>query len=77
MEKIVEKTIIHTEQKMKEAGTQLHALVEKDDPESMHINENGVPIAIVAVSVDRTWQKRGHTSKMGVVFVMLVLPRIS
>ena len=73
MEKIVEKAIIHAEQKMMEAGARLHALVEKDDPESMHVNEEGVPIANIAVSVDGTWQKRGHTSKIGVVFVLSVL----
>jgi len=58
---------------MREAGARLHALVEKDDPESMHVNVNGVPIANVAVSIDGTWQNRGHTSKIGVSFVLSVL----
>ena len=40
--KIVEKVIIHAEQKMRESGAQLHTLVAKDDPESMYVNENGV-----------------------------------
>ena len=30
-------------------------------------------IANVAVTVDNTWQKRGHSSKIGVVFVISVL----
>ena len=64
MGKIVEKAIIHAEQKMKEAGACLHALVEKHDPESMHVNEDGMSIADVAASGDGTWQKQGHTSRL-------------
>ena len=44
MGKSVEKAIIHAEQKMKEAGACLHALVEKHDPESMHVNEDGMGV---------------------------------
>ena len=33
---------------------------------------NGKEIAEVAVSVDGTWQKRGHSSKFGVVFVLSI-----
>ena len=35
-------------------------------------DENGTELAKVAVSVDGTWQKRGHSSKIGVVFVISV-----
>ncbi|CAH3044759.1 unnamed protein product, partial [Pocillopora meandrina] len=35
-------------------------------------DENGTEVAKVAVTVDGTWQKRGHSSKIGVVFVISV-----
>ena len=34
--------------------------------------EDGFKIAKVAISVDGTWQKRGHSSKIGVVFVISI-----
>ena len=43
-----------------------------EHPEDVHIDDNGAMICDVAVTVDGTWQKRGHSSKIGVVFVLSV-----
>ena len=49
-------------------------MVKKEQPE--HITtENGNEIAEVAVTVEGTWQKRGHSSTIGVVFILTVLTR--
>ena len=43
-----------------------------ETPDKTSVDENGVVLADVAVTQDGTWQKRGHTSKNGVVFVISV-----
>lgn len=45
----------------------------ESEPENVHVNENGDMIADVAVTLDGTWQRRGHTSKIGVTFILSVL----
>ena len=40
--------------------------------EKVEVTANGNIIADVAVTVDGTWQKRGHSSKIGVVFLISV-----
>ena len=56
---------------MQDAGRRLFKKVEQESPESME-DEEGTQVANVAVSVDGTWQKRGHSSKIGVVFIISV-----
>ncbi len=73
MQRAEKSAINQADQNMKEAATRLHTLVEKEDPDNIFVDEDGTSIANVAVSVDGTWQKRGHTSKIGIVFVMSVL----
>ena len=41
-------------------------------PENIEVDGQGEMIGNVDVSVDGTWQRRGHTSKLGVVFVISV-----
>ena len=43
-----------------------------EEPSKIELDEEGNEIASVAVTVDGAWQKRGHTSKIGVVFVISV-----
>ena len=57
---------------MQEAAKQLIDLVETKSPDCIEIVDDQ-RVANVAVTVDGTWQKRGHTSKIGVVFVISVL----
>ena len=45
----------------------------ENDPDNVHVNEHGDVVADVAVTVGGTWQKRGHTSKIGVIFIISVL----
>ena len=45
----------------------------EDNPdECIEISSNGDLIGRIAVSVDGIWQKRGHSSKTGIVFAMSV-----
>ena len=57
---------------MADASSRLRAIIQEEEPENIHEGEHGKIIANVAVSVDGTWQKRGHSSKIGVVFVISV-----
>ena len=43
------------------------------NPEDINIKDDGTVLANVAVTVDGTWQKRGHASKHVVVFVISVV----
>ena len=56
---------------MQNAADRLFKRVERESPESVE-EEEGTRVAKVAVSVDGTWQKRGHSSKIGVVFVISI-----
>ena len=57
---------------MQEAAKQLIDLVETKSPACIEIVDDE-RVANVAVTIDGTWQKRGHSSKIGVVFVISVL----
>ena len=71
--KHIEKALIeNAESLMRDAAVRLVNITEKDDPGNIEINEDGGKIAKVAVTVDGTWQRRGHSSKIGVVFVISV-----
>ena len=59
--------------KMKDAAERLIEKTELEEPQSVSKDENGNRIAEVGVTVDGSWQKRGHTSKIGVVFLLSVL----
>ena len=57
---------------MNKAAIQLKDITKIEDSNRVKIAANGQEIADVAVSVDGTWQKRGHSSKIGVVFVLSI-----
>ena len=60
-----------SENMMKEAAQRLFVYIENNSPENIMLcNEKSV--AKVAVTVDGTWQKRGFSSKIGVVFIISV-----
>jgi len=52
---------------MCEAAERLTQLVSSEEEDSV-VEINGQKATKVAVSIDGTWQKRGHSSKIGVVF---------
>ena len=58
---------------MKNAANTLFTLVENEKPENIITLSNGKSVAKVAVSVDGTWQKRGHTSRIGIVFIISIM----
>ena len=59
----------------KNAARKLILLMQKENPESvtmlLELPDKKI-VADVAVSVDGTWQKRGHSSRIGVVFILLI-----
>ena len=60
-----------SENMRKEAAQRLFVYIENNSPENIMLcNEKSV--AKVAVTVDGTWQKRGFSSKIGVVFIISV-----
>ena len=60
------------EKKMRDAAVRLLQIIKMEDPENVREVADGRIIANVAVTVDGTWQRRGHSSKNGVVFVLSV-----
>ena len=60
------------ESSMKDAAIRLIDLTMVENPENIDVLQDGIVLANVAVSIDGTWQKRGHASKHGVVFVISV-----
>ena len=54
---------------MCEAAERLSQLVSCEDEDSV-VEISGHAATEVAVSIDGTWQKRGHSSKIGVVFAV-------
>ena len=58
------------EEVMNGAAERLRNKMLKEEPDQIEDGED--IIACVSVTVDGTWQKRGHSSKLGVVFVISV-----
>ena len=68
----IEKAVIeHATIQKQDAARRLFDVTKNQHPDSIE-NDNGTDVAAVAVTVDGTWQKRGHSSKVGVVFVISV-----
>ena len=62
----------NAEELMQDAAKQLIDLVETKSPDCIETVDDE-RVANVAMTVDGTWQKRGYSSKTGVVFVISVL----
>ena len=60
------------ERKMMDAAAKLVQITKEEDPSNIEESSEGQIIANVAVTVDGTWQRRGHSSKNGVVFILSV-----
>ena len=58
---------------MKNAAERLIELVKREEPYNIDELDDGTEIAKVAITVDGTWQRRGHSSKNGAVFAISVL----
>ena len=57
---------------MNEAANRLMHITEGENKDMIEITDDGHKVAKVAVTVDGTWQKRGYSSKSGIVFVVSV-----
>ena len=71
MKKIEKRAVNNAEKLMYEAAERLCRLASSEDEHSV-VGINGHTATKVAVSIDGTWQKRGHSSKIGVVFAVSV-----
>ena len=71
MKKIQKSSINNAEQLMCDAAERLTNLVSSEEEDCV-VEINGQKTTKVAVSMDGTWQKRGHSSKIGVVFAVSV-----
>ena len=60
------------EKKMIDAASRLIEITKQEEPEDVERLADGAVIAKVAVTIDGTWQRRGHSSKNGVVFIISV-----
>ena len=60
-------TIGNAEQQMQDAARRVKEKVDGEQPDDI-VDD----VASVAVTVDGTWQKRGHSSKIEVIFVISV-----
>ena len=58
---------------MRNAAKKLTEITRCDNPDDIFVDDNHTIITKVAVTVDGTWQRRGHCSKIGVVFVISVI----
>ena len=68
----IEKAVVtNAESLMQEAAKRLVQNVTAERPSGVKVIDDQ-SVANVAVTVDGTWQKRGHSSKIGVVFVISV-----
>ena len=57
---------------VRESANRLRNIIAKEEPKNIEIDEKGNVIAKILVSVDGNWQKHGHVSKKGIVFVISV-----
>ena len=70
---ISEILVANAEDAMKEAADRTISFALEDNPdEGIEISSSGDLIGRIALSVDGTWQKRGHSSKTVIVFAMSV-----
>ena len=67
-----EKSVGEAEAILNNSATKLVDIMLAKYPDLVEVDENEKLIYKVSVTVDGTWQKRGHTSKVGVVFVISV-----
>ena len=68
-----EKAVGKCEIIMRNAAKKLTEITLCDNPDDIFVDDNHTLITKVAVTVDGTWQRRGHCSKIGVVFVISVI----
>ena len=71
MKQIEKIAVENAETLMCEAAERLRNLVSNENSDDM-VDIDGHSVAKVAVTIDGTWQKRGHSSKIGVIFAVSV-----
>lgn len=71
MKQIEKIAVDNAETLMCKAAERLRNLVSNENADDM-VDIDGHAVAKVAVTIDGTWQKRGHSSKIGVIFAVSV-----
>ena len=71
MKQIEKIAVDNAETLMCKAAERLRNLVSNENADDM-ADIDGHAVAKVAVTIDGTWQKRGHSSKIGVIFAVSV-----
>ena len=61
-----------TESHMSNAANELRRITEEENKDQIEQDKDHRKIAKVAITIDGTWQKRGYTSKNGIVCVISV-----
>ena len=57
---------------MNQAASCVKKIIESEEPESIEVDDVRTTIARCAVTVHGAWQKCGHSSRSGVVFILSV-----
>ena len=68
--KLLDKLSVKASKVMTESAERLYNKVLTEEPDNAVVNNEHGILAHVKVTVDGTWQRRGHCSKIGVVFVI-------
>ena len=70
--KLAATALVKASSSMTRAAERLFMLTEKENADQIVALQDGRKLDNVAVSLDGTWQKRGHTSRIGVVFIISI-----
>ena len=73
MMKLLSETFINQpDAAMHKAASKLAAKILMEQQDRVDVDNNGNMLYNVAMTVDGTWQRRGHCSKIGVVFIISI-----
>ena len=72
MKYLNEKSVKQAEELMCAAAQRLIKIVKFEEPDMIEIGPTEEEVAKVVVTIDGTWQRRGHCSKIGVIFVISI-----
>ena len=59
-----------------QSDKRLFNMIRKEESDNIEMANNGQMLASILVTVDGTWQRRGHCSKIGIIFIIFVLDYI-
>ena len=72
LKNLCEESVKLADELMCQSGKRLFVIILTEEPDNIEMANNGQMLANVPVTVDGTWQRRGHCSKIGIVFIISV-----